>query len=245
MVGSSQTQVLSLSFEPTDRGGFDSRGVSARDLLGGLEWKFTSLRATLATLSSANNLKYVDHMLALRLSRRTPFYVWKAVVPLFGTAVLLSMVFCVNLGSDENVALRITVCVTLYFSIFAILWTLSGRLPKTPVLHYIDKLANAALILVLGVAAESAILHAQFNKPGLDIELLKFVDMAIASGMFAAYIAYKILFILSVRSYRRNRDIEHREPVFGPMSLKFAVLEVHQMRPDQLIWTHIAHSKTP
>lgn len=138
--------------------------------------------------------------------------------------VMQSFAFAVRPYSLEGISLRISSCLAVFFSIVAIQITMLECLPKTNVLHTLDKFMLTLMAFVVTVLSESTILHAIFNYSEGDMFSTDQLDTA--DHIAAACV---IIGLLASNSWI-ERGVKHRcneisalEPTSSPLKLPLQV----------------------
>ncbi|EDQ84226.1 uncharacterized protein MONBRDRAFT_39352 [Monosiga brevicollis MX1] len=111
-------------------------------------------------LMGGNSIPYSHMLIHLHLQRRSSFYLWKLVLPLF-----LSTVFCFSsfFFEPDNLSDRNATSLTMFLATAALLFVIGSLLPKTSFLTRIDKFVIVSLLVQFVVAVLSWVIAGGFG----------------------------------------------------------------------------------
>ena len=122
------------------------------------DWHLTGVSTKITTCGSAANggQETSDFFFRIHLMRKSSYYMWKAVVPVWvlGALTLKTFVYPV-----DDLASRDAYIATLILANFAMTYVTASFLPRTDFLTSIDKVTNASLVLQFFIGFCNSILY--------------------------------------------------------------------------------------
>ena len=145
--GSDQVQLIN---DPR-RTGFD-------DELDVPEWTIEGATGSVQDIAVLRSDRLFSHyVLAVEISRKPAFYLWKAFLPLL---VIVALSWSVFWMLDETLAGRIRISVTIVLTTVAYQFIFSGDLPRVGYLTLLDKIMIGSFMLVSITVIESVLVDA-------------------------------------------------------------------------------------
>jgi hypothetical protein len=106
-------------------------------------------------VSPNTGLGFVDCIWSLHVSRDPTYYIFKGAVPIY--VIIGFGLFQYAMDVDKQLNDRLNFLVSLMLSSFAIQWTVTDRLPRTPFVTALDRLIFASLLALFMMALGSVV----------------------------------------------------------------------------------------
>eukprot|EP01084_Bolivina_argentea_P097764 175747_1 len=163
------------------------------------EWDLLGYTYDMESLKQVTGVESDNLVFRILMARKTGYYIWKTLVPLYVITILNLLVFAFD---ATNMEARINHSTVLVLTSFATLFVINGELPKVDYLTTIDKVLIMTLCLNVVTALESVLIF--------KYEALRVIDDYIVWVLTFAFIVANFAVIVPART-KRTRDVQRVE----------------------------------
>jgi hypothetical protein len=142
--------------------------------------------------SSTRGLEQSEVFLNFHVSRKSTFFFWKALVPLYLTTLLSMAVFFFPVSDIEN---RTSTVATYFLAGAAMLYVVADNLPKTDFLTSIDKVIILTIMTLACTGVSCCAVFVAYNNYGA--EAATQLNAFLAYGEAAMYIMGNLILLLT------------------------------------------------
>eukprot|EP00930_Biecheleria_cincta_P004633 TRINITY_DN105550_c0_g1_i1.p1 TRINITY_DN105550_c0_g1~~TRINITY_DN105550_c0_g1_i1.p1 ORF type:complete len:644 (-),score=64.80 TRINITY_DN105550_c0_g1_i1:178-2109(-) len=164
------------------------------------EWGINSLSVHEAYHTSIQTDRtYPDILIRIAIQRQSSFYFWKARVPVMSALLMECCVFLIRTSMLDGIIFRMSTSVAVLFSVVAIQMSLEGQLPKSRVLHKLDKIFLAAAVFLVIVVLQSAVLYVLARDGWMMLDRVDYIDAVASLCTVSLLVTYFVGLEISVR----------------------------------------------
>ena len=163
--------------------------------------------------SPNTGLGFCDCVWSLHVARDPTYYIFKGAVPIY--VIVCFALFQFAMDVDTQLSERLNFLVALMLSSFAIQWTVTDRLPRTPFVTALDRLIFASLLALFMMALGSVVTN-QFMCDGelggcsdVDPAKVRLWDRACLGVTLAAFLVFHLDIARRVRTFTAHHG-SHR-----------------------------------
>lgn len=161
------------------------------------EWTIHGYTYKIETQNQVTGVGSDTIAFAMLLERKTGYYVWKTLFPLY---LITTLNLTVYAFSPDNLEARLNHCTVLVLTSFATLFVMNGELPKVDYLTSIDKVVILTLFLNVVSAVEAVIVY-KFKST---FSWLLHLDDAFVYILASSFIAVNVMVIMPAVKRRES-----------------------------------------